>query len=180
MRSFVLSLGDVFGGLMLKLGEWFEGLVILEIPDTDSSVSGSSKPLVSWVEFQIVDLRFSLEFDGSFFEVVDVPDVDELIFSSSGNIFTGWSNRKSINGTVMGFESVLDLEVFVPNFEESVPSNCGEVFAFIGRRISNSGNPVVVFVFVDCVFAITSDIPEFDIFFTTSRKDDTIIGVEAT
>jgi hypothetical protein len=102
------------------------------------------------------------------FEVVDIPDVDELIFSSSGNIFTGRSNRKSINGTVMSFESVLDLEVFVPNFEESVPSNCGEVFTFIRRRITNSGNPIVMFVFIDCVFAITSDIPEFDIFFTTS------------
>ena len=89
MSCLVLTLGDVPGGLMLKLGEWL-GSRLLKIPDLDSSVSTSSKPLIGWVEFEIVDLRLGFECDGWLLEVINIPDEDELVFSAGGDVLSGW------------------------------------------------------------------------------------------
>jgi hypothetical protein len=41
--------------------EWFFGFV-LQIPDRNTIISSSSNPLVRWVEFDVIDVRFGLEF----------------------------------------------------------------------------------------------------------------------
>ena len=131
MSTFVLAEGDVLCGLVLELSEGFQGLVVLEIPDENASVGGSSEPLISWVELKTVDLSFGLELDCGFFQIVDVPNIDKAVFASGGNIFPSGCNRKSIDSSLMSSEGVFDLEILVPNLQESVPADGGEVFTFV-------------------------------------------------
>ena len=89
----VLTHGDVLGGLVLKGLKWLE-LLVLEVPDEDSSVGGSGQPLVGWVELEVVHLGFGVESDSGFLKAVNVPDLDEVVFTAGGNVFASWGNTE--------------------------------------------------------------------------------------
>ena len=129
--TFKLSLSHILGGLMLEHSERFKGLVVLEIPDENATVSGGGEPLVGWVELESVDLSLGLELDGGLLEVVDVPDIDEAVFASGGDVLASWCDGQCVDGTLVSSEGVLDLEVLAPDLEESVPTDSGEVLALV-------------------------------------------------
>lgn len=163
---------------MLEALEW-SLLAVLEVPDEDSSVGGSGQPLVGWVELQVVDLRFGLVNDRWLFEVVDVPDFDLVIFTAGGNVFTGWGNGEGIDGFIMSSEGVFDLEVLVPDLEISIPSSSSEVLHFVRWGVSDTGDPVLMVVLLNGVFALTFDIPKFDVLLAATREDNSVVWVEA-
>ena len=79
----------------------------MQVPDGDSVVGSSSKPLMLRVELQIIDLRFSIEIGQRFLEVLNVPDFDGADFSTSGDIFANWCNSQCGDGFVVSSEDVL-------------------------------------------------------------------------
>jgi len=71
--------------------------------------------------------------------------MERFISSSSGKIFGVRGDGNSVDRSVMGFEGRSDLEVSVPNFKSSIPSNGGKVrfkgnfaLSFKERGISNT------------------------------------------
>ena len=174
---FVLSHGDVLGSLMLKGLEWLV-LLVLEVPDKDSSVGGSSEPLVSWVEFEIIDLRLGVESDSGLFKAIDVPNLDQVVFTTGGDVLASRGNAERQDSFVMGSEGVSDLEVFAPDLQESVPATGGKVLHLVRRRVSDSADPVLMVVLLNGVLALTFDVPQLDVLFATSRQDDSVVWVE--
>jgi hypothetical protein len=174
----VLSHGDVLGSLMLETLEWFEVLV-LEVPDEDSPVSGSGQPLVFWVELEIVDLRLGLVDNRGLLEGVDVPDFDLVVFSTGGDVLSSWGNREGVDGLVMSFKGVFDLEVLVPDLEISIPTSSSEVLHLLRWGISDTRDPVLMVVLLNGVLALTFDIPKLDVLLAATRENDSVVWVEA-
>ncbi len=56
-------------------------LLFLEIPDGYTFVGGSSDPLVSGVELDVVNLGVSLVFDDRVVQVLDIPDLYKLVLT---------------------------------------------------------------------------------------------------
>ena len=85
------------------------------------------------MEKNLINLTFKLKYfklltvsiDGSnwFFEISDIPEIQSLIFSSSGQEFGIRRNCDGVNLIFVGFQSVSDLEVSVPDLESSIPSD---------------------------------------------------------
>lgn len=66
----------------------------------------------------------------------------------------------------MWFQGESDLEVVIPNFQFSVPSNSGEIWvevnfggSFQKRGISNTRNPIRVVILVTGEFVISKGVP---------------------
>jgi len=77
--------------------------------------------------------------------------MDGFISSSGGKIFRIRGDRNGVNRSVMGFEGRSNLEVSVPNFKSSIPTNRGEIrfesnfgLSFEERGISDTRNPFSV------------------------------------
>jgi len=68
-----------------------------------------------------------VEFSGVRGQVLDIPDVQFFVFSSSGNVFSIRGDGDRVNVGFMSFEGVLDLNAGVPDFQSSIPSDSGEV-----------------------------------------------------
>lgn len=171
------SLGHL---LFLGEGEVSVGLVFVghQIPDLDSVFGGDADPLQFGVEKDLVDFSFGVHFSDGFFEVGDVPEVQDLVFSSGGQVLGVGGDGDSVDLSVVGLEGVSDLEVGVPDLQSSVPSDRGEVGLEVGLglglqlgRVSDLGNPVLMVVAFAGVFAISQGVPELD-FLVGSRGDD--------
>ncbi len=69
-------------------------------------------------------------FDGSdgFSKVSDIPNIQLFVSSSSGKIFGIGGNSNGVNTSIMGFEGGSNLEIGVPNFESSIPTDWGEIW----------------------------------------------------
>lgn len=78
----------------------------------------------------------------------------------------------------MSNKSILNEEVFVPDFKSSIPSNRGEIFKLLVWRVSYSRNPIGVIVLGNSPFTETLDVPKFDIFFNTTGEDETTLWGE--
>jgi len=78
----------------------------------------------------------------------------------------------------MSNKSILNEEVFVPDFKSSIPSNRGEVFKSWIWRVSYSRNPIGVIVLGNSPFTETLDVPKLDVFFNTTREDETTLWGE--
>ena len=78
----------------------------------------------------------------------------------------------------MSNKSILNEEVFVPDFKSSIPSSRGEVFKFWFWRVSYSRNPIGVIVLGNSPFTETLDVPKFDVFFNTTGEDETTLWGE--
>ncbi len=126
----VLTLGKVLSGLVLERGKWLLGW-LLEIPDLDAFISGGSKPLVRGIELQIVDLGLRLERNRWLLEIINIPNQNQLIFSSGCNVLSSRRDRKRVDSSIVGLEGVLNLEVLVPDLEEAVPANSSEVLELL-------------------------------------------------
>jgi hypothetical protein len=71
----------------------------------------------------LVDGRSSFDGSDGFSKVSNIPDIQLFVSSSSGKIFGVRGDGNGINRSVMGFESGSNLEVGVPNFESSIPTD---------------------------------------------------------
>lgn len=74
-------------------------------------------------------VNFALGVDGAdgLFQVGYVPEMENFVFSSGGQVLGVRGNCDSVDLSIVGFEGVSDLEVGVPDFESAVPADRGEV-----------------------------------------------------
>jgi hypothetical protein len=100
--------------------------------------------------------------------------MERFVSSSSGKIFRVRGDGNSVNTSIMGFEGRSDLEVGVPDFESSIPSNRGEIWfkgnfalSFEERRISDTRDPFSVVTGFTGEFTVSQGVPEFDRFIGT-------------
>lgn len=110
-----------------------------------------------------------------------------FVSSSGGKIFTVRGDWNSVNWSIMGFESRSNLEVSVPNFESSIPSDWSEIgfksnfaLSFKKRGISDTWNPFSVVGCFTGEFALSKSVPQFNSFVGTWRDNLSIIRRETT
>ena len=175
-----------FGGLLLQsfLSLKFEtsfsndrGIFGFKIPNLPSNFSSNSNPVTSGVEGKAVDRWSGVVAGCGFFNIAEIKNKNFLVFSSSHNEISSGGDSDSVDIGIMNSDAILDAEgLVVPDLEISVPSNWGEIltsncgFAGAGDE-SNFGDPIVVVVLFDGVFAVSLDIPQFDISISTGGKD---------
>jgi len=75
------------------------------------------------MEKNLINLTVSIDGSNWFFEISDVPEIQGLIFSSSGQEFGIRRNCDSVNLVFVGLQGISDLEVSVPDLESSIPTN---------------------------------------------------------
>jgi hypothetical protein len=114
----------------------------------------------------LVDDRSSFDGSDGFSKIGDIPDVEGLVSSSSGKIFTVRGDSNSVNRSVMGFESRSNLEVDVPDLKSSIPTNRGKVgfegnlgLGFDQGRVSNTRDPFSVVVRFTGEFTVSEGVP---------------------
>jgi len=111
-----VSVGSVDGGFFLlglfddELGNWVIRFRA-QIEDVDTIFTGSSNPLLSRVEGNLVDGGTSVQDSVFFRKVFSVPDLDVVFFTSGSDIVTQRSNREGVNVFLVSLERVLDQEV---------------------------------------------------------------------
>ena len=79
----------------------------------------------------------------------------------------------------MCFESVLNLEVLVPDLEISIPTGSSKVLHLLRWGVSDTGDPVLMVVLLNGVLALAFDIPKLDVLLATTGEDDSVVWVEA-
>jgi len=83
----------VLGGLFLlwlfnnQLGNWVIRFVV-QVEDVDTVFTGSSNPLLNWVEGNLGDWGSSVEDSVFFAQVVEVPDLEDVFFTTGSNVGT--------------------------------------------------------------------------------------------
>jgi hypothetical protein len=173
----------VLGGLFLaylfndELGNRIIGVTV-QVEDVDTVFTGSSNPLLDGVEGNLVDGGTSVEASVFFVQVIEVPDLEGVFFTTGGDVGTEGSNGEGVNVFVVGLEGVLDEEVGLPDLESTVPTNSGEVGVLGNGGVSDAGNPIGVVVGFVGVLAISEGVPELESSVSTSGDDLSVIKGE--
>lgn len=141
----------------------------LEVPDLPSDFGSDSDPMASRVESKTVDGRSGIVAGSGFFNITEVKNIDFFVLSTGDDEVTSGGDGDGVDVGVVNLDAVLDAEsLVVPDFKVSVPSDRGEILSTDGGfrgsgDESDLGDPIVVVVLLDGVFAVTLDVPEFDI-----------------
>jgi len=98
-----------------------------QIPNFDSFISGNCNPLSLRIEYQLVDLTVSVEFNSVFIHLGDIIDSHNLSSSSSSQILSIGRNRDTVHILFEVFVTRSDLEVGVPYFDSSIPTYSAEI-----------------------------------------------------
>jgi len=77
----------------------------------DSVFTGSSNPLLSRVESNLVNGGTSVKRSVFFSKVIEVPDLKGVFFTSGSNVVTQRRNGEGVNVFCVSFEGELDQEV---------------------------------------------------------------------
>jgi len=140
--------------------------------------TSSSNPLLNRVEGNLVDGGTSVEASVFVVEVVDIPKLKDIFFTTSGDVASERSDGKGVNVLVVSLEGVLDKEVGLPELESSVPTNSCEVGVLSNGGISNAGNPILMVVGFVGVLAISEGVPELESSVSTSGDNLSVIKGE--
>jgi hypothetical protein len=182
------SLGDLtidsnIDGLV-DSGERLFGLkVITHRPDSDFVFSSNCNPRKEWVEGNLINSGSSFILIFRLLKICDIPDIDLLIFTSSGNEVTvEWRNSNSIDVIIMGFEGEPGSIVEVPYLQPSIPTYSDEVGGdshtlSLGRETDHT-NPIDVVVLICGVLALSLSIEELNLLISTRGEDLPVIGGE--
>jgi len=169
-----LILGSLFND---ELGNRIIGVTV-QVEDVNTVFTGSSNPLLNGVEGNLVDGGTSVEASVFFAQIIEVPDLEGVFFTTSGDVGTEGSNGEGVNVFVVGLEGVLDQEVGLPDLESTVPTNSGEVGVLGNGGVSDAGNPIGMVVGFVGVLAISEGVPELEGSVGTSGDDLSVIKGE--
>lgn len=115
-----------FGHLLL-LGEGQISIRLIfvthQVPDLHTVLSSHAHPLQLVVEKDLVHFSLSVNRANGLLEVSHIPEVENLVLASGGQIFGIGGNSNGVDLTVMGLEGVSDLEVDVPDLKAAIPSH---------------------------------------------------------
>jgi len=104
------------------LGDGIIGIVV-QIENRNTIFASSGDPLSGGVEGNLGDGGTSVEGSAFLLEVVQVPELDGVFFTTGGNVVASGSNSQGVDVFVVGLEGVLDQEVRVPDLQSSVPAD---------------------------------------------------------
>lgn len=155
-----------------------------QIPDLDTSVGGGSQPLVLGVEREGVDLGFALELGLWRLQVEVVPDLDDLVLTTGGDVHAVSGDVQSVDDGLVGLDGSNDSEDAVPDLEFAVPTDGSIVLGLGGLGESDSGDPVFVVVLVmwrlrGGDLALSQSVPQFDGFLNTGGENLSVVSGES-
>jgi hypothetical protein len=75
------------------------------------------------VEKNLVDFTLSFNSSNGFFKISNIPEVQNFVLTTSGQIFGVGGNSNSVDLSVVRLESVSNLEIGIPDFKSSIPAN---------------------------------------------------------
>jgi len=172
------------GGLFLlwlfddQLGNWIIR-VRVQIEDLDTVFTSGGDPLLDGVEADLVDGGTSVEGSVFFVQVVQVPDLEGVFLTTSGDVSAQRSNGEGVDVFLVSLEGVLDQEVGLPDLKSAVPADSGEVGVLGNRGVSDAGDPVGMVVVLVGVLAVSKSVPELEGLISTSGDDLSVIEGEA-
>jgi len=174
----------VLGGLFLlwllnnQLGNWVIRFVV-QVENVNTIFTGSGDPLLDWVEGDLGDWGASVEDSVFFAQVVEVPDLEDVFFTTSGDVGTEGGNGQGVDVFLVSLPGVLDQEVGLPDLDSAVPTSSGEVWVLGNWGVSDAGDPVTVVVGFVGVLAVSKGVPELEGLVSTSGDDLSVIEGEA-
>lgn len=151
----------------------------VQVEDLDTIFASSSNPLLNGVEGNLGDGGTSVEDSVFFVQVVEVPDLEDVFLTTSGDVGTQRSNGEVVDVFVVSLEGALDQEVGLPDLESSVPTGGGEVGVLGNGGVSNAGNPIRVIVVFVGVLAVSKGVPKLEALISTSGDDLSVIEGES-
>jgi len=178
-----IGIGSVLGDLILaslfndELGNRIIGVTV-QVEDVDTVFTGSSNPLLDGVEGNLVDGGTSVEASVFFVQVIEVPDLKGVFFTTGGDVGTEGSNGEGVDVLVVGLEGVLDEEVGLPDLKSTIPTDGGEVGVLGNGRVSDAGNPIRMVVGFVGVLAISEGVPKLEGLVSTSGDNLSVIKGE--
>jgi len=141
----------------------------------DTIFAGSGDPLSGGVEGNLADGGTSVEGSAFFLEVVQVPELDGVFLTTSGNVVAGGGDGQGVNVLVVSLEGVLDQEVRVPDLESAVPTSRSEVGSLGDGGVSDAGDPIGVVVLLVGVLAFGNGVPELEGLVSTARDNLSVV-----
>lgn len=100
------------------------GILGLKVPDLPSDLSTDSDPVASGVEGEAVDGGSSIVARGGLLNIAEVKNFNLLVLSSGDNEVSSGGDGDGIDGSIVNFNAVLDVEgLVVPDLEVTVPSD---------------------------------------------------------
>jgi len=113
-----------FGNFGLKVGNGFVVILVrLDIPNLNTVFSSCSDPLESGVEGDGVNGASGVDLKVGGGKIGDVPNIEILVFSSSGNVSWVGGDGTGVDVTFMSLEREFVSEVGVPDLQVSIPSD---------------------------------------------------------
>jgi len=76
----------------------------------------------------LVNVGSGVEFSNGLFAFGCVPNLDDLVFSTSAKEFSVWTDCNGVDVAILWLEAESDLEVVVPYFDSSIPTDGCEVW----------------------------------------------------
>lgn len=181
-----LLLLEVLLALQLKVTLTNNGGVLgFEVPDLPSDLSTDSDPVTAGIKSKAVNGGSSIVTGSGLLNVAEVEDADLLVLSTGDDEVASGGNSDGIDAAVVDLDAVLDVEgLVVPDLKVAVPADGGEVLSASGLGgggdESDLGDPVAVVVLLDCVLAVTLDVPELDLAISAGGEDiSTVAGDSA-
>jgi len=168
------------GGLFFLglLNDQFSDRIIrftVQIENVDTVFASSSNPLLSRVEGNLVNGGTGVKDSVFFVQLVSVPDLEDVFFTSGSNVVAQRSNGEGVNVFLMSLEGVLDQEVGLPDLKSSVPTAGSEVGVLGNGGVSDAGDPIIVIVVFVGVLAVSKSVPQLETSISTSRDDLSVI-----
>lgn len=179
--SLGLFLGSGFVGLDGDFDVGDDWFVFLgeHVVDLETVVVSDGNPLEFGVEGDGVDGGTNVEFTSWGGEVVDVPDADVSVLATGSEVTTIWSNGEGVDEGIVSLDGEFDLEVGGPDLEETVPTDCGDVWVLLGWGVSDTGNPVSVWLLGEGELALSEGVPESDFTVRATRQDLSVVWGES-
>lgn len=181
-RGTGIRVGSDLVGLVLGLfDDQFSDSIIsrlVKVENLDTIFTGGGNPLSAGVEANLVDGSTSVKGSQVFLQVLEVPDLNEVFTTTSGNVETIGGNSKRVDVVLVSLEGIFHDEVRLPDLQSTVPTRGGEVrIAFIGG-VSDGGDPVLMVVGFVGVLTFSKGVPELVSSVSTGRDNLSVVAGE--
>jgi len=158
--------------------KFIQDVLVLQVPDLDARVGGSTEPVVLRREAHGVDSAVGIQ-AVQMLSVVNIPQHSSAVLTTGTAERTIRRDGDGIEHTSMtsqvGFQAAV---VQVPDLDEFIPTAGHNERVLGGWREAHAGHPIGVVLLGDRVLAFSESIPKLDGLVTRTGHDLTVIGRE--
>jgi len=151
---------------------------VKQVEDVDTVLTSGGNPLDGGVESDLVDGRTGVQDVVLFLQVRDVPDLEVVLLTTSGDVVTLGGDVDGVDVVLMCLEGVLDQEVGLPDLQSTVPTGGGEVRVLLDGGVLDARDPIGVVVGLVGVLAISQSVPELEGSVSRSRDNLSVVAGE--